>query len=208
MISTYISNFHNVFGKYHDLMPWEITANLPTILSEMMSNLNDEFEIKNGIAIHRSATIESGAVIKAPAIISENCLVAATGYLRGGVYLGRSSIIGPGCEIKTSVFMEKSVAAHLNFVGDSLIGNDVNFEAGSITANHYNERVWKEISVVHDSKIIPTGSTRFGSLIGDHCRIGANAVLFPGSLLLPQTIVDRLQLFNQSSNSPDGISPH
>jgi bifunctional N-acetylglucosamine-1-phosphate-uridyltransferase/glucosamine-1-phosphate-acetyltransferase GlmU-like protein len=93
--------------------------------------------------------------------------------------------------------MENAVAAHLNFIGDSIIGNDVNFEAGSVTANHYNERVWNEITVIQDGNRIQTGSTRFGSLIGDHGRIGANAVLSPGTLLQPNTVVGRLQLVDQ-----------
>ncbi|MBO5563850.1 MAG: hypothetical protein J5939_09090 [Bacteroidales bacterium] len=38
---------------------------------------------------------------------------------------------------------------------------------------------------------------KFGSLVGDGCRIGANAVLSPGTILPPKTIVKRLQLIEQ-----------
>lgn len=196
-IESYISGFSETFEKHKEWLPWHITSKLTIILEEMIAQLGSDFHIENGIAVHKSAVVEGGAVLKAPVIISQKCFVASKSYLRGGVYLGESSIIGPGCDIKTSIFMENAVAAHLNFIGDSIIGNDVNFEAGSVTANHYNERVWNEITVIQDGNRIQTGSTRFGSLIGDHGRIGANAVLSPGTLLQPNTVVDRLQLVDQ-----------
>jgi len=196
-IEQFISGFYDVFSNEKNLYPWQLTQSLQAIVEGYVSKVDDQFEVANGIAVHTSATIESGAVVKPPAIISANCFVAANSYVRGGVYLGKFCIIGPGCEVKSSIIFHHSVVAHMNFIADSIIGGDVNFEAGSLTANHYNERVWKEISVVHESKIISTNTTRFGSLIGDHCRIGANAVLSPGTLLNPETIVARLDLIDQ-----------
>ena len=49
----------------------------------------------------------------------------------------------------------------------------------------------------HNGERICTGMHKFGSLIGDNCRIGANAVLSPGTLLKPGTIVKRLELIEQ-----------
>jgi len=66
-----------------------------------------------------------------------------------------------------------------------------------LTANHYNERVNKVISVMDDSVIINTGVNKFGSLVGDNSKIGANAVLSPGTVLMPGTIVKRLELIEQ-----------
>ena len=79
-------------------------------------------------------------------------------------------------------------------------GNDVNFEAGAVTANHYNEREHKNISVIYDSKEIDTRCIKFGALVGDHAKIGANAVLSPGTILLPNSIVKRLELIDQLNN--------
>ena len=198
-IDEFISGFYDVFSDQKNLYPWEITQNLTVIIEALISKLHQDFDINNGIAIHKTAKIETGAVLKAPIIISEKCFVAATSYLRGGVFLGNSSIVGPGCEVKTSIVFHQSVIAHLNFVGDSIVGSDVNFEAGSLTANHYNERVWKDIDTVYKGQLIQTNCNRFGSIIGDHARIGANAVLAPGTLLNPNGIVERLTFFNPSS---------
>ena len=44
------------------------------------------------------------------------------------------------CESITHLIEILDDDAHFNFVGDSIIGNDVNIEAGAILCNHYNER--------------------------------------------------------------------
>ena len=193
----FISGFGNFFPAQHDWMPWDITKNLPDILLRMISQLDDNFEIRDSIAIHKSARIEYGAVIKAPVIICEDCLIAAHAYLRGGVYTGQSTTIGPGCEIKSSIILCNSSISHFNFIGDSIVGSHVNFEAGSIIANHYNERADKRIRVIHQSEILETNSEKFGALVGDHSRIGANAVLSPGTLLPLNAVVARLELVDQ-----------
>jgi bifunctional N-acetylglucosamine-1-phosphate-uridyltransferase/glucosamine-1-phosphate-acetyltransferase GlmU-like protein len=105
----------------------------------------------NNIAIHKTAVIETGVTLKPPMIIEKNCFVGANSYLRNGVFLMDNVRIRTGCEIKTSIICSGSAIAHFNFIGDSMIGGRVNFEAGSITANHYNEREDKTITVVHNS---------------------------------------------------------
>jgi len=42
---------------------------------------------------------------------------------------------------------------------------------------------------------------KFGALVGDDSRIGANAVTTPGTLLPPRSIVRRLELVDQSESS-------
>ena len=93
--------------------------------------------------------------------------------------------------------MSGSALAHFNFVGDSLIGSYVNMEAGSIIANHYNERLDKTIYVMLNKKKMKIEVTKFGALVGDHSKIGANAVLSPGTILLPESVIKRLELIEQ-----------
>lgn len=177
--------------------PWEITSRLCEIINQLMQNLDDNYTIDNGVAVHKTATIGHNVTIKAPAILSANSFVGSNSYLRGGIFLAPEAKVGISCEIKTSVLLEGCAVAHFNFVGDSIIGHNVNIEAGAILANHYNERDDDTVFVHWEGERIPTGLHKFGSLVGDNCRIGANAVLSPGTLLPPQTIVNRLQLIEQ-----------
>ena len=193
----FISEFSLIFPDQKHLQPWEITDKLKEIIRERLLQLGDDYLISDGVAIHQTAIVESGAVLKSPAIVGSNCVVGANAYFREGVYLDQSVKIGPGCEIKNSIICSGTAIAHFNYIGNSIIGRNVNFEAGSIAANHYNERVLKRILVFYQSGIIDTGVEKFGSLVGDHSKIGANAVLSPGTILDKNTIVKRLELVEQ-----------
>lgn len=196
-ISEYISSFPEIFSIDDALAPWEITSNLNELVKKAMLLLDHEFVIKNGIAIHNTAKVEQGVSFHGPVIICANCRIGANAYFREGVFIDRAVNIGPGCEIKSSIICSESAVAHLNYIGNSIIGNRVNFEAGSIGANHYNERENKAIRVKYKGKLMETGVTKFGCLVGDDSKIGANAVLSPGTILDKNSIVKRLSLVEQ-----------
>jgi NDP-sugar pyrophosphorylase family protein len=177
--------------------PWLLPKEISSLIQGSLKKLSEDFTIKGEIAIHRNAVVEEHVVLKGPIIISDRCFVGAHAYLRAGVYLDENVSIGPGCEVKSSFIMSRSSLAHFNFVGDSIIGSGVNMEAGSIIANHHNDRENKIIEVMIDGKKINTGIEKFGALVGDNSKIGANAVLSPGTILPPNSIVSRLSLIAQ-----------
>jgi NDP-sugar pyrophosphorylase family protein len=190
----YIESFDQHLASVNSQEPWQIVQQLPSVIDKIISTLSSDYSINNGVAIHSSAKLEEFVVLKGPIIIGPNCFVAAHAYLRGGVYLIGNNSVGPGTEIKSSVLFPFTNLSHFNFVGDSILGSHVNMEAGSIIANHYNERVDKMISVKIDDREVKTGVEKFGALVGDRCKIGANAVLSPGTILSQATIVERLKL--------------
>lgn len=177
--------------------PWAITSMLESILRTALSGLGAGYEIRDGVAIHRSAVVEPQAVIKPPCIIGPGCFVGSFAYLRGGTFLGESATIGPSVEVKSSILLAATKIAHLSFVGDSILGSKVNIEAGVVLANHRNERDKKEIRINIDSVKQRTGLEKFGALVGDRSRIGANAVLAPGTILPPDSVVARLASIDQ-----------
>ena len=176
---------------------WDIAHNCEAHVERLLSRLGSGYHLDGDCAVHETATVESGAVLKGPIIIGPQCLVAAGAYLRGGVYLGPRCIIGPSCELKSSFMLDGSKLAHFNFVGDSLLGENVNVEAGAIIANYRNELDGAHIRIAYGSSVIETGVNKFGALVGDGCKIGANAVIAPGALLKPGTRVPRLGLVDQ-----------
>ena len=196
-LSDYVHEFPDLFEEESHALPWMVISSIQSMISRKIKSLSTDFEVKGNIAIHKTATIEEHAILKGPLIISQNCFVAAYAYLRSGVYLGNRVSLGPGCEVKSSCIFSDSSLAHFNYVGDSLIGSGTNMEAGAVIANHFNERISKEVEVVIDGKRIKTGTEKFGALVGDGSRIGANAVLSPGTILSPKSIIRRLQLVEQ-----------
>lgn len=179
------------------LVPWLYIQDLQTHLVAAMQHLDEHYTVANHIAVHHSAKIHPQAIIQAPAIISAHCYIGPNALLRNGVWLGENVSIGAGVEVKQSVICAQTAIAHFNFIGDSLIGHRVNVEAGAIIANHFNERENKLITVMLDGQPVETGVTKFGALVGDDCKIGANAVLSPGTILAKKTVVERLSLVKQ-----------
>lgn len=197
-IENYIENIKIKFPLTEDLQPWEIIDNLENILLQKIKVLDNNYKIENNIAIHKTAIIEQGVILKGTVIISENCFIGAHAYLRGPTFLSKSVKVGPSSEIKQSIIFDNAAIAHFNYIGNSIIGQNINFEAGSICANHYNERQNKNIWVTQNGTIIDTKTEKFGSLVGDNSKIGANAVLSPGTILEKCSIVKRLELIEQT----------
>ncbi len=197
-LSTFIRRFSAPpFAALAETAPWHLTASIAEILSRWLATLDPLYRIAGDVAVHETACIEEGAVLKGPAIIGPSCFIAATAYVRGGAFLDDNCIIGPGCELKSSFMFKGAKLAHLNFVGDSILGEGVNCEAGSVVANYRNERDDKRIRIAFDGESIDTGIDKFGALIGDQARLGANAVIAPGALIRPGTVVPRLALLDQ-----------
>ena len=199
VISDFITDFPIRQAGVNEISPWEIVKQLKSLINSIIPTLDDNYQVSNGIAIHQTAIIEQGVTLKAPLIIMAHCRIGANAYFREGIILGDGVKIGPSCEIKSSMICAHSAIAHFNYIGNSIIGSHVNFEAGSIAANHYNEKLKdeREIKVNYRGEIIATGMTKFGAIVGDGSKIGANAVLSPGTLLEKNSIVKRLQLIEQ-----------
>ena len=198
-ISQYIEGFaDSPLAPWNRLAPWELTTRSAEIVRALLSSLPvEDFNIDHEIAVHRSAFIETGAVLKGPLIVGAGSYVAAGAYLRGGNWVAETCTLGPGAELKSSFVFAGTRLAHFNFVGDSVLGADVNLEAGSTICNYRNERATKQVMIRTDGALYATGCEKFGALVGDGSRIGANAVVAPGALLGGGSIVRRTELCDQ-----------
>lgn len=87
-------------------------------------------------------------------------------------WIGENCTIGPATELKSSFVLSGTKLAHFNFVGHSVLGADVNLEAGSIICNYRNERPVKEVQVRIGSQLHGNGINKFRALVGDGSRIG------------------------------------
>jgi bifunctional N-acetylglucosamine-1-phosphate-uridyltransferase/glucosamine-1-phosphate-acetyltransferase GlmU-like protein len=196
-IGAFVASWPSCSFARQGLEPWQVTSRAAELIGAALDGLDAGYRRDGDVAIHESATIEPGAIIKGPAILGPNSFVAASAYLRGGVFLADECIVGPACELKTTIMFQASKVAHLSFVGDSIIGAGVNIEAGAIVANYRNEMDDKRIRIVWRGTTIDTGVDKFGALIGDKARIGANAVVAPGALIEPGFRLARLGKLDQ-----------
>ncbi len=133
------------------------------------------------IFVGAETIIEPGAYICGPCIIGNHCIVRHGAYIRGNFICGDHCVIGHATEIKNSIFLNHTHAAHFNYVGDSVLGNGVNLGAGTILANLKLRR--DEVFVMHEEKKIHTGLKKFGAILGDGVQTGCNTVTNPGTLM-------------------------
>lgn len=80
------------------------------------------------------------------------------------------SIIGRGTNVK-----------HLSYVADSVIGNGVNFGAGTVVANMRHDGA--NIRVLVNGTLVDCGRKKFGAIVGDGVKLGAHSTLYPGTKL-------------------------
>jgi UDP-N-acetylglucosamine diphosphorylase / glucose-1-phosphate thymidylyltransferase / UDP-N-acetylgalactosamine diphosphorylase / glucosamine-1-phosphate N-acetyltransferase / galactosamine-1-phosphate N-acetyltransferase len=198
MLEQFIATAYEEFPALRNFdFPWLMTESTLELVRASIPLLGNGYRIDGELAVHHTAELEPSAIIRGPAIIGPGATVGVHAYLREGVFLGANSRIGPMCEVKSSFIFSNSSVAHLNYVGHSLIGSRVNLEAGAVTAVHFNEREDKSIHARWMGQFLLTNVEKFGAVIGDDCKLGANSVIMPGTILKPGRIVARLELINQ-----------
>lgn len=139
------------------------------------------------IAIGKGVLIESGAMIKSPAIIGDFCEVRQAAYLRGYCLAGKRCVLGHATEIKHSIFLNDAKAGHFAYLGDSILGTDVNLGAGTKFANL--KMVKGNVIIRHNGEQLDTGRRKFGAILGDGSQTGCNSVTNPGTIFGKQCML-------------------
>lgn len=147
--------------------------------------------VEGRVYIAKGATIEPFSYIKGPCYIGEGATVRHGAYIRGNVFVGAGAIVGHTTEVKNSVLLDGAKAAHFAYLGDSVLGLDVNLGAGTKLANLKLNKSEVYIRYPNGDALdkVATGLKKMGALIGDGAQTGCNSVLSPGSILLPGALV-------------------
>jgi NDP-sugar pyrophosphorylase family protein len=165
-----------------DSYVWESLKNINAFIDEKLRKQGE-----NKLILGEGSIIQDTARIEGTAVIGKNCTIGHGALLRGGVVIGDNVTIGHGAEVKHSIVLNSAAIAHLNYVGDSIVGSGVNISGGAILANWRFDK--KNIKIHHENQAIETGMEKCGGFIGDGSTIGVNAVLNPGTLLGRNSLV-------------------
>ncbi len=146
--------------------PWHWLDELEAFVEKNgVSDLGPDVFVEGRVFVGKGTIIRKGACLRGPVVIGERC------------------VIGHHVEIVRSLIFDEAKIPHLNYVGDTIVGSRVNMGAGSICANMRFDK--GEIFVGN----VNTQRRKLGALIGDDASIGCNAVLNPGTIVLPRKIV-------------------
>ncbi len=110
------------------------------------------------------------------AILESNVNVGPFSRIRPGSFLSKGSRIGNFVEVKKSKLGKNSKVNHLSYVGDAIIGENVNIGAGTITCNYDGKR--KNKTKILDGAFIGSNTSLIAPI-----KIGKKAVVGAGSTL-------------------------
>ena len=174
--------------------PWEIlTANKMIMDSWQETSIAKNATLEANVTLQGIVRVEPGAVIKSGAVLEGPCCVGEGSYIgnnslvRSYTSIAKNCSVGSGVELKNCVVMDSTQIGRLSFIGDSVLGENVDMGAGCMTVNRNID--WKPISVKNGKGLIKTGMTKLGAFLGDGVVVGAGNTLQPGTVIAPGKII-------------------
>lgn len=174
------------FSGVHIRYPWDILVvneRLVAQLSapEIAGEISDAAHIEGIIRLGEGSRILPGVFIEGNAVIGKNCKIGPNCYIRGNTVIGDNCHIGQAVEVKNSVIGFKTAVGHLSYVGDSVLGDHVNFGAGTIIGNlRHDGRNHRSLV---EGTLVDTGRRKFGAIVGNDVHTGIHTAIYPGRKL-------------------------
>jgi len=113
--------------------------------------------------------------------------VRSGAYVREYSWICADAVVGHATEVKHSVLLPGAKAPHFNYVGDSILGKDVNLGAGTKLSNLRNDG--GEVHLRVGGERVASGLRKFGALLGEGAALGCNSVTNPGVVLGCNSVV-------------------
>lgn len=167
---------------YPTKYPWHVLDITDQLLLDVSEFRGKNVEIKNNVVIE--GPVYLGDNVK----IFENTKIVGPCYIGANTIIGnnnmiRHSHIGSGCVTGFNTDITRSYIGdncwfHSNYIGDSVLEEDISMGSGTVLANLRLDR--GEISSVVGENRVNTKRTKLGVLIGKNVRIGVNTSVMPG----------------------------
>jgi len=127
------------------------------------------------VQLGKNVTIKSNCVLEG-VIVADNCTIGPFANIRPGTVLDNDVKVGNFVELKKTHFGAGSKVNHLSYIGDAIVGKEVNIGAGTITCN-YNG-VDKNVTTIGDEAFIGSNTALVAPVtIGENAVIGAGSVI-------------------------------
>jgi bifunctional UDP-N-acetylglucosamine pyrophosphorylase/glucosamine-1-phosphate N-acetyltransferase len=117
--------------------------------------------------------VRNGCILDT-AEVADNAVLGPYAHLRPESRIGEGAHVGNFVETKKTTMGKGSKANHLNYLGDSVIGANVNIGAGAITCNY--DGVHKHLTNIGDGAFVGSDSTLVAPV-----TIGAGSYIAAGS---------------------------
>lgn len=164
--------------------PWDVLRATALLLKTIPKGITKG----EGAFVHSTATVSgdvvlgdgvrifAGAAVSGPAIVGAGTIVGNGALIRDSI-VGRGCVVGFATEVARS-YLGEGCELHTNYVGDSVLGEDVSFGSGTVTANLRLDERPPVLEV--DGAMVDTAMPKLGAMIGSHVRTGINVSLRDG----------------------------
>jgi bifunctional UDP-N-acetylglucosamine pyrophosphorylase/glucosamine-1-phosphate N-acetyltransferase len=132
--------------------------------------------IEHGVEIGKDTVIYPYTFIENNVKIGSNCGIGPFARLRSGTVIENNVGIGNFVEIVRSSVGEKTKIKHQCYIGDTVIGKNVNIGAGTIVANYDGKE--KHKTIIEDNAFIGTGTILIAPV-----KVGKGGVTGSGSVV-------------------------
>ncbi|HEY3081952.1 MAG TPA: NTP transferase domain-containing protein [Chloroflexota bacterium] len=166
--------------------PWDVLSATELMLAQLTKDgtrppgagtfVHPTATVSGPVLLGERVRVFAGAAIVGPAIVGDDTIVGNGALIRGAI-VGRGCTIGFTTELARS-YLGDGCDLHSNYVGDSVLGDDVAFGSGTVTANL--RLAEDNVRVNVDGQRLDTGRRKVGVLVGSHVRVGINSSLMPG----------------------------
>lgn len=173
-------------GPWMDLgQPWQLLEANTSLLEQRTELIKGEVEYnattEGKVIVEKGARVRAGSYIEGPTLIKTGADIGPNAYIRGHTAIGENVRIGNAVEIKNSIVMARSSVGHQSYVGDSILGSEVNLGAGTNVANLRHDE--NTIKTKVKGTTVDTGRRKYGVVLGDKVKTGINTSLNAGVAL-------------------------
>ena len=172
--------------------PWHIFAVTRQLLDKSQkyispsAHISEKATIQGDVIIGDNVRVFENAVIKGPSYIGPNSIIGNNSLVRDYSHIGANCVVGYSTEVKDS-YIGDGCWSHMSYIGDSIIGEECSFGAGTILSNfRFDEQ---NISVKIEGKSVDSGLNKLGAIIGNNSKTGVNVSIMPGVKVGPNSIV-------------------
>jgi bifunctional UDP-N-acetylglucosamine pyrophosphorylase/glucosamine-1-phosphate N-acetyltransferase len=145
------------------------------------TKLGRDVTVEPHVVFGAGVEVADGAYIKAfshieGAVIGARASVGPFARIRPGTRLGPGSRVGNFVELKKALIGRGAKVNHLSYVGDSIVGEEANIGAGTITCNY--DGFDKHETVIGDGAFIGSNTALVAPVtIGEGAVVGAGSVI-------------------------------
>lgn len=162
-------------------LPWQLLEANEYLLTKLHPSIKGFIEenviIRGDIHVGEGTIIKSGSYIEGPCYIGKNCIIGPNAFIRSGSNIQDNCIVGRS-EVKNSIILSNTTASHFNYIGDSIVCNNVNLGAGTKIANLRLDE--KDIKMMIKNQQINSQRKKLGAIIGPNVKIGINVSIMCG----------------------------